>query len=245
MTTTLFLGFVALMAAVVVALSTRYLNGRTAFAITTGLFAWLIYVGLLGYFGVIRNTTMRPPGIIFILLPVVVFLVLSIWGLQTSAGARIAATFPLWIILGTQSFRIVVELFLHQLWGDGLVPKMLTFAGANVDIYVGASAPIIAWLSTRGRLGLKLALAWNVLGLFALANVVTRAVLTTPGPLNLIHAEVPNLMFGTFPYMFIPGFFVPLAVMLHVLAIAAIRTRLRTEIFGAVSTNRALRPSTG
>jgi len=245
MTTTLFLGFVALMAAVVVALSTRYLNGRTAFAITTGLFVWLIYVGLLGYFGVIRNTTIRPPGIIFILLPVVVFLVLSIWGLQTSAGARIAATFPLWIILGTQSFRIVVELFLHQLWGDGLVPKMLTFAGANVDIYVGASALIIAWVSTRGRLGLKLALAWNVLGLLALANVVTRAVLTTPGPLNLIHAEVPNLMFGTFPYMFIPGFFVPLAVMLHVLAIAAIRTRLRTEIFGAASTNKALRPSTG
>src|SRR5271165_608557 len=47
MITTLFLGFVALMAAVVVALSARYLNGRTAFAITAGLFVWLIYVGLL------------------------------------------------------------------------------------------------------------------------------------------------------------------------------------------------------
>jgi hypothetical protein len=33
MITTLFLGFAALMAAVVVALSARYLNGRTAFAI--------------------------------------------------------------------------------------------------------------------------------------------------------------------------------------------------------------------
>ncbi len=37
MITTLFLGFVALMAAVVVALSARYLNGRTAFV--TGLYA--------------------------------------------------------------------------------------------------------------------------------------------------------------------------------------------------------------
>ena len=60
MITTLFLGFVALMAAVVVALSARYLNGRTAFAITAGLFVWLICVGLLGYFGVVRNSALLP-----------------------------------------------------------------------------------------------------------------------------------------------------------------------------------------
>src|SRR5271157_5694209 len=230
MITTLFLAFVALMAAVVVALSARYLSGRTAFLITAGLFVWLICVGLLGYFGVVKNAAMRPPGIAFIFVPVLVFLFLSILGLRSSAGARVALAFPLWIILGTQSFRIVVELFLHQLWIDGLVPKMLTFEGANVDIYVGASAPLIAWLSTRGRLGLKLALAWNVLGLLALSNVVTRAVLTAPGPFNLIHAEVPNRMFGTFPFIFIPGFFVPLAATLHVLAIRAISSRLRTGI---------------
>jgi hypothetical protein len=78
--------------------------------------------------------------------------------------------------------------------------------------------------------GLRLALGWNVLGLLALANVVTRAVVTTPGPFNLIHAEVPNLMFGAFPYMFIPGFFVPLAVVLHVMAIRAISSPARTSL---------------
>ena len=237
MITTLFLGFVALMAAVVVALSARYLNGRTAFVITAGLFVWLIYVGLLGYFGVVRNAAMRPPGIAFIFVPVLVFLVLSVLGLRSSAGARVALAFPLWIILGTQSFRIVVELFLHQLWIDGLGPKMLTFAGANVDIYVGASAPLIAWLSTRGRLGMKLALIWNVLGLLSLTNVVIRAVLTAPGPFNLIHAEVPNLMIGTFPFMFIPGFFVPLAVVLHVLAVRAIAS---TDFRGKGSVNKSV-----
>jgi len=30
-------------------------------------------------------------------------------------------------------------------------------------------------------------------------------------------------MIGTFPFMFIPGFFVPLAVVLHTLAIRAIK----------------------
>jgi hypothetical protein len=228
MTPALFLGFVALMAALVVALSARYLKGPTAFAIGVGLFIWLIYVGLLGYLGVIGNATRRPPGIAFIFVPVVLFLVFFIVRIRSSLTAGVALAFPLWIILGTQSFRVVVELFLHQLWIEGLIPRMLTFAGANVDIYIGASAPLIAWLSTRGRLGMRLALFWSVLGLLALANVVTRAVLTTSGPLNLIHAEVPNLMFGTFPYMFIPGFFVPLAVVLHLLAIRAIASRLRT-----------------
>jgi hypothetical protein len=114
---------------------------QTAFAIAAGLSMWLIYVGLVGYFGVIKNATMRPPGIAFIFVPVLAFLVLSILRLRSSAGARVALAFPLWIILGTQSFRIVVELFLHQLWIDGLVPKMLTFASANVDIYWSVSAP--------------------------------------------------------------------------------------------------------
>lgn len=222
MITILFFGLVALLAAIVIALSARYLTRRTAFLITAGLFVWLSYVGLLGYFGVIGNTTMRPPGIAFIFVPVLAFLVLSIFGLRSSDGARVALAFPLWFILGAQTFRVIVELFLHQLWIDGLVPKMLTFAGANVDIYIGVSAPLISWLSTRGRSGLKLTFIWNVLGLIALTNVVCRAVLTAPGPLNLIHAEVPNLMIGTFPFMFIPGFFVPLAVLLHLLALRSI-----------------------
>jgi hypothetical protein len=236
MTATLFLGFVAMMAAIVVALVARYLNGRTAFRVLAGLSVWFIYAGLMGYFGVLKNTVMRPPGTTFLLVPVLFFLFLFI--VRFSANGRIIVAFPLWIILGAQCFRVGVELFLHQLWIGGLVPKMLTFEGANVDIYIGASAPLIAWLSTRGRLGLKVALAWNVLGLLALTNVVTRAVLTAPGPFNLIHAEVPNRMFGTFPFMFMPGFFVPLAVVLHVLAIRAISSRLRTATSVAVLSER-------
>jgi hypothetical protein len=53
-------------------------------------------------------------------------------------------------------------------------------------------------------------------------------VLTAPGPFNLIHAEVPNLLMGTFPFLFIPGFFVPLAVVLHLLALRVIVSRLRS-----------------
>ena len=229
MTAALFIGFVGMMSAIVVALVARYLNLRTAFRLLAALSLWFIFAGLLGYFAVIKNTAMRPPGIVFFMGPVVLFLVFfTMFVARSTAGERLAMAFPLWVLLGTQCFRIGVELFLHQLWIDGMVPKMLTFDGANVDIYVGASAVLIAWLSARGRLGLRLALAWNVLGLLALANVVTRAVLTAPGPLHLIHAEVPNLLLGTFPFLFIPGLFVPLGVVLHLLALRSIVSRLRS-----------------
>lgn len=230
MTSVLFLGFVALMAGIVIALIARYLDGRKAAKVAVGLLAWFIYVGLLGYFGIIQNTMMRPPGVAFILVPLVAFFLIFLVQIGKNSGERLALAFPLWIILGTQVFRVIVELFLHQLWLNGLIPKMMTFEGANVDIFVGASAPLIAWLSMRGRTGLKLAQIWNALGLLVLANVVVRAILTTPGPLHLIHTEVPNLMIGTFPFTFIPGFFVVLAVVLHVLAIRNISSRLNVPL---------------
>jgi hypothetical protein len=227
MTSTLFLGFVALMTTFVVAVLDRYINRRIALGVLAGLVVWFLYAGLMAHFGILSNSEIRPPGIAFIVGPVLLFLIFFV--VRPSAGARGVLAFPLWLILGTQCFRVGVELFLHQLWIEGLIPKMLTFGGANVDIYVGLSAPLIAWLSIRGRWGLKLAGAWNILGLFALLNVVIRAVLTAPGPLNLIHTGVPDRMIGTFPFLLIPGFFVPLAVVLHLLAIRAISSRLRTE----------------
>ncbi len=230
MTPALFLGFVAMMAVIVLALTARYISVGAAFRLLTGLLVWFLYLGLMGYFGVLKNLVMRPPGPAFLFLPVILFLVIfTLFVARSSAAGGIALAFPLWILLGVQCFRIGVELFLHRMWMEGVVPKMLTFEGANVDIYIGATAPVIAWLAMRGRAGVWLALVWNVLGLMALANVVSRAVMSAPGPLNFLHGDVPNRMFGTFPFMFIPGFFVPLAVVLHALALRAIRSRLRTE----------------
>ncbi|MEK7954419.1 hypothetical protein [Luteolibacter soli] len=217
MTTTLFLLFVAAMAVVTGWLIWRSLSNRFAIIATVALAAWLAYVGLIGHAGVIRNTDMKLPGVVFLFVPVLLFL--AVFVVRTLGGNLVAV--PLTVLMALQSSRVIVELFIHQLWLDGIVPRMLTYSGANVDIYVGATALIVAWLSSHWERGRQLAVIWNLLGLLALANVVVRAVLTAPGPLHLIHAEVPNLMIGTFPYMFIPGLFVPLAVVLHVSALRA------------------------
>ena len=224
MTAQLFLTYLAFVVVAVIGMSAAYLSRPMTFAVITGLAIWLVYVGLFSSPGYMRDPSLRPPGILWVVGPVVLFVVFVV--VRSNIGARVAAAIPLWLILGFGSFRIGVELLTHRLWEDGLVPKLLTYEGGNVDMVFGLSAPIIAWIATKGRLGLRLAMGWNVLGLLSLANVTASAVLT--GPIKLISAEVPTVAMGFFPYAFIPGFFVPLAVTLHVLAIRAIAARLRT-----------------
>jgi hypothetical protein len=69
MTSTLFLGFVAVMTMFVVALIDRYINRRAALHVLAGLVVWFLYAGLMGRFGIIGNSEMRPPGIAFVVVP--------------------------------------------------------------------------------------------------------------------------------------------------------------------------------
>jgi hypothetical protein len=160
-------------------------------------------------------------------------------------GGRLAAGLPASVFIGLESFRIVVELFLHQLWLDGLVPKMMTFEGANFDIVIGASAPIVAWLLATRRIAHRVALVWSVIGILMLLNVIVRSVLTTPGPTHLITSDLANRAITLFPYTFIPAFLAPLAMLLHVLSIRSLLRTASTDTVALPATRDVINgPST-
>jgi hypothetical protein len=227
MTSALFLGFTALVASAVIAAAGYAFSRRAALATAAVLAAWFGFVSALALSGVIRNVGYMPPGITYVVGPAVVFV--ALFFVRSPIGGSVSLAFPIWALVAFESYRAGVESFLHQLSLQGLVPKMLTFEGANTDLYVALSAPLVAWIATRGRVGLRVALVWNVLGILSLANVAIRSVLTAPGPLHAIHTDVANVAFGMFPYTFVAGFFAPLALGVHALAIRAIRSRLRAE----------------
>ena len=222
MTAGFFLVLATALAAGVLVAARRYLPRRGFIAVMLGLPLWLAYVGALSALGVIRDTNLRPPGVVYVFAPLVLFMVL--FAVRSKAGARVASSMPLGLLIGAQSFRVAVEVGLHRLGSEGLVPALMTYEAGNVDIVIGLSAPLVAWLVTSGRMGRRAALVWNVIGLLALANVAARAVLTAPGPMNVLHTAVPNVAIGLFPYTYLAGFFAPMAVLLHILSIRALRS---------------------
>ena len=193
---------------------------RASLVTVAVLLGWLAYATLLGATGIVGRYDQVPPGMALLVVPVVLtLLALTL----TFPGALLSRRIPLRLLLGFQFFRVGVELSLHHLWTIGLAPKLMTLGGGNVEILIAVTAPIAAWLSSRGWTGRRLAWAWNLAGLVSLANVITRATLSAPGPLHLIRAETPDFAILTYPFTFIPGFFAPLALALHILALRAFR----------------------
>ena len=217
----IFLAYIGLVALVVAALLSRAFQGRSRIWALLALAIWLADVGAFSGLGWLRDPDARPPGMLLLVVPVFTALVLIVGVLPT--GKRLAATLPVAWLIGFQVFRVGVELALAELHAQGLAPKLLTLAGGNVEILVALSAPLVAWIATRGLRGRRIALVWNGLGLLSLINVAARAVLSAPGPLNLLHTEAPNIAFGFFPYGFIPGFMAPLAFATHMLTFRALR----------------------
>ena len=218
----LFTAYLILVVLGVTSVVVRWLTGNVRLATIGLLIVWLTYAGVLGFTGIVARYEQVPPGIALLTVPIVLtLLALTL----TNPGAVLSCNIPLWLLLGFQVFRIGVELSLHRLWSLGLAPKIMTLEGGNIEILVAITAPIAAWLVSRRPAGWRIAWIWNLIGLLSLANVVVRAVLSAPGPLQIIHAEVPDTAILTYPFTFIPGFMAPLALALHILAFRAFAHR--------------------
>ena len=217
----LFLAYLSLVVLAAVAVVIRSVTGRARIVTLGLLMVWLAYAGLLGIAGVAGRYDQVPPGLLLLVIPVVV----SLLALTLSGpGTALARQIPLGLLIGFQVFRVGVELSLHHLSSLGLAPRIMTLEGGNIEIVIAVTAPMAAWLVTRPS-GRRIAWAWNLVGLVSLGNVVVRAVLSAPGPLQLIHAEVPDTAILLYPFTFIPGFMAPLALTLHVLAFRAFAHR--------------------
>jgi len=219
---TLFLLFAGAMAAAVVGVFSRFLSGRARLVAISAFLAWLLYAGALGYERVIGSRS--PPGPVFLLAPVFIFMAVF---LVRSKGVRaFAFRVPVALLIGLQVFRVFVEITLYGLHQMRLVPRMLTFEGANFDILVGLSAPLVAWLYASHRLSDAAVRAWCWAGIVLLANIILRNLLTFSGALK---TEMPNTGIGLFPFTFIPGFLAPLALFLHVLLLRSLPRAIATR----------------
>jgi hypothetical protein len=143
---------------------------------------------------------------------------------RSPAGEALATRVPLAWLVGLPAFRLPLELAMHRAYAEGLMPVQMSYSGRNFDIVTGATAVLLAVALWLGRAPRALVIAWNVLGLVLLANIVGVAVLSTPmvayfGPDRL------NVWVTWMPYTLLPAVMVLAAWAGHLVIFRALSRR--------------------
>lgn len=183
-----------------------------------GLVIWAILQSVLAYLGVYQNTEAIPPRImLFGIFPTLLFMLGTFF---TKRGKAFIESIDLKTLTYFHSIRIPVEIVLSLLFHYGAMSVYATFEGTNFDILSGLSAPIVAYLAFKtGKQNRKLLLAWNIICLLLLLNVLVTAVFAFPSPFQKLAFDQPNIAPLYFPFNLLPTLVVPLVMFGHFIAI--------------------------
>lgn len=178
---------------------------------------WGVLHWVLATRGVYGDATATPPPQALFLAPVVLALLVA---LILPAGRRWLHSLDLLALTALHILRIPVELVLHQAWARGLVPRDMTYSGHNFDILSGISAAcLVAWLLSKRPPSRGVLIAWNVVCLGLLLNVVVTAVLSIPSVLQRLNFDQPNVLVTRTPFVLLPAILVPAVLWSHVAAL--------------------------
>ncbi len=181
------------------------------------IITWLIYTAIISFSGLLNDFDAMPPRLLLVILPPIVII-----GVLFASHEFLKLTEQINIFWFTylQSFRIVVEFILWLLYKYQIIPVQMSFQGLNFDLFVGISAPFVAYYCFRKKTwSPHIALWWNIAGIVLLLNFVVIAALSTPYPFRYFTNNPANYIVFHFPFVWLPGFVVPVALLLHLISI--------------------------
>jgi hypothetical protein len=185
--------------------------------------AWIGLLIILSYNGFFSDFSILPPRpALAMLIPLPMMLLVAF----SKKGTQLLQSIPPQWIVWMQSFRIAVELLLLVAFINGKLPVQMTFEGRNFDILTGILAlPVGYVLAKRKSYAPKLAIAFNVLGILLLINILVIAVLSMPTPIRYFMNEPANTLVARFPYILLPGVLVPIAYTIHIFSLRQLLAR--------------------
>ncbi|WP_080239384.1 hypothetical protein [Spirosoma rigui] len=185
------------------------------------LLGWMIIQAVLSLTGFYQKTNSVPPRFPVLVAPP---LLLLIGLLITSKGRRFLDSLELDRLTLLHIVRIPVEIVLFWLFLNKSIPQIMTFEGQNVDVLSGLTAPVVHYLGfVKKRLSRHVLIAWNVICLALLANIVVTAVLSVPSPFQQLAFDQPNVGILYFPFVWLPSVVVPLVLVAHLSALRQLR----------------------
>jgi hypothetical protein len=177
------------------------------------IFIWLVFQGILGMRGFYRVTDTMPPRFLLLIGPPVLFIIGLFF---TNNGKRFLYGLNIKTLTLLHTIRIPVEIVLFWLFMHQGIPALMTFEGRNFDILSGLTAPLIYYFGfIKNRLSNKILIAWNLICLALLFNIVLNAALSVPSPVQKFAFDQPNVAILYFPFVWLPCCVVPLVLLSH------------------------------
>lgn len=186
------------------------------------VFLWLGTSALIAKSGMLMEFTRRPPP--FVLMAFGFILATAVLALSP-VGTRLVRGVNIGWLIGFQAFRILVELWLHQLFQEGVTPVQMTFAGRNFDIISGLFGLALGLWALKTQPPRWAIWLFNLVGLGLLINIVTIAILSTPTALRQFFNEPANTFVAHWPYVWLPTFLVQAAWFGHLLVFRWLRRK--------------------
>jgi hypothetical protein len=201
-----------------VATAQNEVGGRaTALATTLSvLVAWFLLALWLGLRGAFFGGGPPIALALSLLVPMAVFALDTRLRGPLFEGLR---RFDLAGLIALQTYRVGGVFFLVA-WMAGDLPGAFALPAGIGDIVIGAAAPFVAAAVAARRPGHRaLAVGWNILGVADLVNALFQGVSHSPPPYGFLAGSVTTAAVTHYPLSLIPTFGVPLAFILHALAL--------------------------
>ncbi len=178
---------------------------------------WIVLQSVIALTGFYTHVDAVPPRFPLLVLPPFFLL---IYNLTTTKGKQFLHSLDIKTLTIFHTIRIPVEVVLYWLYQHKAIPMLMTFEGSNFDILSGLSAPIVYYLAfVKKTIGRTTLLAWNIICLLLVINVVVRSILASPTPFQQLAFDQPNIGVLYFPFVLLPSFLVPMVMLSHISAI--------------------------
>ena len=190
---------------------------KVFWAATISTILWSVLLTVLSYKGFFDDFRKLPPRpALAILIPLAFVLLFAF----SRTGTQILKIIPPhWLVL-VQSFRIFVEVWIWFAVLSNKLPVQMSFEGRNLDIITGLMAIPVGWLLFKKvKYSRKIIIAFNVIGLLLLLNILVVAVLSMPVPFRYFMNEPSSKIVARFPFILLPGLLVPIAYSFHIFSL--------------------------
>ncbi|PCJ59182.1 MAG: hypothetical protein COA79_10800 [Planctomycetota bacterium] len=188
----------------------QFLIMATLMITIMGISSYVAFAGILSSFD-----NFPPPMMIMIIaLPIMAF-VFSFSKFGQDGISKIS----LYTLLGLQSFRLPLEIIMHEASNKNIMPDELSFSGYNFDIITGLTALIIFIFYQFGfTISKRILWAWNIWGSLCLLAIFIIAITTSP--IVRLFGDDPrhlNTWVLYFPYVWLPVVLVTIAISSHII----------------------------